>query len=129
KPRRQAVQAAAHFSAGANAGLAPCAGSKHLPGPSDEGARVRLFSHVGRGARAELTHALQQVFLPREKNDRRVAQRDVATEGATEREAVEAGHEDVAHDEVRRMTKRQVERGETVESLMHLTTRGAKQVG
>ena len=92
-------------------------------------ARVALLAHVRGGARAELAHALEQVLLPREQDDRHVPERDVAVQRAREGEAVHAGHEDVADDELGLDAEGEVERGGAVERLVHLAAGGAQQVG
>ena len=129
EPGGQPVEAPAHLAVAAQAHLDARARPQHLAHAREDGARVALLAHVRRGARAELAHALQQVLLPREQDDRRVAQRDVAAQRAAEREAVEARHQDVAHDELGLDAEREVERGGAVERLVHLAARGAQQVG
>ena len=95
---------------------------------SEDRARVALLADVRRRARAELAHALQEVLLPREQDDRHVTQRHVALERPREREAVEPRHEDVADDELGRRAVREIEGRLAVERLVHDAPRGAKEV-
>ena len=127
--RRQIVEASAHFAVAAEARFDARPGAQHFADAREYGARVALFTHGRRGAGAELADTLEEILLPREENDGRVAEGDVAPERAAQGEAVEPRHEDVADDELGLHAEREVARREAVERLVHFAARGAKEVG
>jgi hypothetical protein len=123
-----AVKAAADLAVAREARLDARPRAERLADAREDGAGVRLLADVARRARAELAHALEQVLLPREEDDRHVAERDVAPERAAQREAVHLRHQDVADDEVGARPVRGLERLRAVEGLVHDAAGRAEQV-
>src|SRR5262249_43852479 len=78
RARAHTVEPAAHLAVLAEARFDPTARTESLPNARDDRARIALLPDVPGGARAELTHALQEVLFPREEDHRCVAQRHVA---------------------------------------------------
>jgi hypothetical protein len=95
----------------------------------DDGRGALLLAEVAVRVGAELAHALEQVFLPREEEHGDVAKDDVALEGTAEAEAVEVGHEHVADDQVGRVAVGEVEGAGSVARLVDDGARRAEDTG
>ena len=124
-----AVEAAADLALLAEARFDPAARAERLADTRDDRAGVALLADVAGRTGAELAHALEEVLLPGEEDHGRVAQRDVATERAAEREAVEVRHQDVADDEVGRALVGKLERLLAVEGLVDDAAGRLEEVG
>ena len=107
---REAVEAAADLTALREALGDTQAGAEDLAEALHDGRGARFLAEVAVRVGAELAHALEEVLFPREEHDGDVAEREVTLEGTAKREAVEAGHDDVADDEVGRDLARETRR-------------------
>ena len=125
----EVVEPPAHLALAAEPRLDARAGAEDLANARDDGARVALLAEVRRGARAELAHPLEEVFLPRQQDHRHVAEGHVPPDGPAEREAVQPRHQDVAHDELGRVLVGELERHLAVERLVDDAAGRAQEVG
>jgi hypothetical protein len=129
EPRRQTIETPAHFAPRAEPRFDARARPKHLAQTLDDGRARGFLAQIAVRAGAELAHSVQEVFLPRQEDYGHIAHRDVAFDLAAQREAVESGHQHVAHYDVRPFLAGEVERARTVVSLERLAPRRANQIG
>src|SRR5262249_6474629 len=97
---RQTLEATADLAVATQTRLDADARPQDLADARENGPRIALLSQVGRGRGPELARPLKMILLPRQEDDGRVPEHDVVFQRAREREAVEFGHEDVAHDQL-----------------------------
>ena len=82
RARCDAVEPTADLAGAFEARLDACAGPERFTNTRKHGAGVGLFAQVRSRIRAELSHALEEILLPRQQDHGRVTQRYVAFERA-----------------------------------------------
>ncbi len=98
--RPEPIESSAHLASALQPFFDTGARAKTFLHGSEDGSRGGLLAQVAVGPDSQLSHALQQVFLPRKDDHGHVPKQQVALQRAAEPEAVELGHQDVGDDQI-----------------------------